>query len=184
MKWKEIDLKEQIMAFFNHRSGLILKEFDICQGRCRADMVWADDFLYGMEIKSDRDNLLRLPQQIQYYDEVFYYCFIVTTEKYLEKTMAMVPEYWGVFVLTDHLQVIRGAEANPKINKRSMLQLLWSSELKSLVKRFKIKKYSKLRKNQLIKLLLPLYEELELAQVITEIVKQRTQLLRKTQDYH
>lgn len=186
---KDSHLREKLIQFFSAKSGIFLHEFNICDGVCRADVVWIDDFMYGFEIKSDVDSLARLPAQIESYNKIFSYCFIVTTAKYVEKVKPLVGDHWGIILIRGNLdklelELIRGAEQNPHQSKKELLRLLWRPELRKLFKWLKIKGFSKLNKNGMLKVLMEQMDLLEMEQQVGRLIKERTQLLRQSQKYH
>ena len=79
----------------------------------------------ALEIKSDRDSLRRLEEQLENYRLVFDYVYILTGRKFAKKVLEMVPEDIGIFSLTDTGQIkkIRNAKKQNKTNK---LELLYS----------------------------------------------------------
>ena len=49
----------------NDSETVILEELGLKHGRARIDLVIINDRMHGYEIKSDRDTLKRLPEQVQ-----------------------------------------------------------------------------------------------------------------------
>ena len=66
------DIREPLFDYLEERLGKIriLEEKQI--GRARADVVMGtEQYLYGIEIKSDADTYTRLEKQVKYYDQYY-----------------------------------------------------------------------------------------------------------------
>ncbi|WP_052770006.1 sce7726 family protein [Paenibacillus sp. IHB B 3415] len=50
---------------------IVVDELDVCFGSARVDVAVINGRLHGFEIKSESDNLDRLPSQIEFYSRVF-----------------------------------------------------------------------------------------------------------------
>ena len=77
---------------------LIAQELEISRGIVRADIALLTDHLHGFEIKAGNDSLTRLPLQIQHYDAVFQYNWLITTPNHLKKAQTILPPWWGILV--------------------------------------------------------------------------------------
>lgn len=102
-------------------------------GASRVDVCVINGSLSGYEIKSPRDNLDRLPSQIDHYGRVLDYATIVTSEKQLDRVSRQVPPWWGVWCATDGdvlvtLQPVRAGRSNPRLVPESIAQLLCRDE--------------------------------------------------------
>ena len=110
----------------------IIEEMGVC-GQIRCDVVALDEELVGYEIKSDADTLRRLPRQVEWYSRVLDRAHVITTERHLKGVQGVVPEWWGVTVASGpaddvRLQPLREAGANPSLDTRSLVDLLWRPE--------------------------------------------------------
>lgn len=110
----------------------IIEEMGVC-GQVRCDVVALGEEMVGYEIKSDADTLRRLPRQVEWYSRVLDCAHVVTTERHLEGVRSVVPEWWGVMVASGpaddvRLQPLREAGANPSLDTRSLVDLLWRPE--------------------------------------------------------
>lgn len=75
-------------------------ELPFRQGYRRADLLVFDDcYSYAYEIKSDRDNLEKLPAQIADYMSAFDYLSIITTPRHLKGVRKICPKGVGVILL-------------------------------------------------------------------------------------
>ncbi len=96
--------------------------------------------LVGYEIKSDKDTLERLREQIRSYSDVFDKVWIVTAPRHAKAIRRRVPKWWGILLCSveDQLfkfQKIRSAELNEGADSYSIAQLLWHEEAVSILKR-------------------------------------------------
>ena len=117
----------------------IINELGLCDGEARADIAGANGKLCGYEIKSDRDTLERLSNQIKAYNATFDRITIVVGEKFEHKILSIVPEFWGVEVAYMNrfgrvsIKKVRTPTQNTTIEGESLLELLWKDELKNLL---------------------------------------------------
>lgn len=133
----------------------IINELGVCDGMARVDIAVTNGRLYGYEIKSDKDTLERLPGQIEAYNKTFDKIIIVVGEKYKEKIINVVPDYWGIEVATQNknnnitLKKLRSAKINKNVDSKSLLELLWKDELILLLKNKGVKGLSNKNRRKL-----------------------------------
>jgi hypothetical protein len=113
---------------------LVLDELGLRHGTCRVDIAVVNGYLHGYEIKSDADTLERLPSQVEIYGSVLDYATLVVGERHLAKAKPLVPEWWGIKVVTAGP---RGGitfsneqrfQTNPSIDPLALAELLWRPE--------------------------------------------------------
>ncbi len=120
---------------------LVLHELGVCQGLCRVDLAVINGVMTGYEIKSDRDTLERLPQQMKAYSMVLDFVTIVVGTAHLDKAIKLVPNWWGVMTAKDvsgvvSLEFERQPKKNPNIDPFAVAEFLWREEaLEILVER-------------------------------------------------
>lgn len=118
---------------------LVLEELGLKHGSARVDIAVINGFLDGIEIKSDRDTLERLPGQIRVYNSVFDHITLVTGHRHLNEAVLMVPEWWGIQVVETmssedmRFLTIREPRDNPSIDMLAVAKLLWRDEALSLL---------------------------------------------------
>ena len=129
-------LKEELMRkYARDNDTLVLDELGIRHGAARIDLVVVNHQLHGYEIKSDLDNLSRLPDQIRAYNKVMDRVTLVVGYKHAYDALKIVPEWWGVrlaekkkqndiVVLSD----ARPSRNNPNIDLNAVTALLWRNE--------------------------------------------------------
>lgn len=117
----------------------VLDELGLRHGVCRVDIAVVNSYLHGYEIKSDADTLERLPNQIFIYCSVLDRATLVVGKKHVEKAKAIIPEWWGIKVVTAgprgaiNFETHRPVSMNPKIDPIALAELLWRPEAVSLL---------------------------------------------------
>ncbi|RAZ31301.1 sce7726 family protein [Microbacterium sp. SMR1] len=91
------------------RTASMLSEARV--GICKADVVVLNGTATAYEIKSERDSLARLPNQVAAYGEVFAAVNVVTSPSHVAHVLRLAPEWVGVIALSEKftLQVERPA---------------------------------------------------------------------------
>ena len=92
-----------LLGIHSLNTASMLTEFRV--GPCKADVVILNGTGTVYEIKSERDSLTRLEEQITAYSKVFAKVNIIVGANHLKAAMAAVPDYVGVMVLSDRYQV-------------------------------------------------------------------------------
>jgi hypothetical protein len=112
----------------------VVEEFGVEHGAARVDVAVVNGMLHGYEIKSDRDTLSRLPEQIEAYNSVFDRVTLVVGKQHLYEAINLVPDWWGISVarvdsnssvMFNH---IREARENFGQRNISIARLLWRVE--------------------------------------------------------
>jgi hypothetical protein len=124
---------EWMQASHDVEQTKVFQEFGLLNGSVRADVVVVNGLLHAFEIKSEVDNLLRLPKQTEAYSAIFDRVTLITTARHLEKAKSVVPDWWGVSIAFEEqgavvIQVERPAELNISIDPLSLARLLWRDE--------------------------------------------------------
>lgn len=121
-------------AYKNDHEHKIVEELGINHGSVRADVAVINGILDCYEIKSDRDTLQRLPEQIRAYNAVFDKVTLVVGFSHVYAALEMIPNWWGVTIAKTNqhggitLNEIRKATYNTKKDKDSIARLLWREE--------------------------------------------------------
>ena len=112
----------------------IVEELGINHGSVRADVAVINGIMDCYEIKSDRDTLQRLPEQLRAYNAVFDKVTLVVGFNHLYDALEMIPDWWGVTIAKTNqyggitLNEIRKADYNTNKDKDSIARLLWREE--------------------------------------------------------
>jgi hypothetical protein len=117
----------------NDPDTLIVEEMGLWSGSARIDLATINGELSGIELKSDRDTLDRLPRQAKIYGLVFDRVELIVGARHIDKAKSMIPNWWGVVVAIDSLDTIvlepyRKARLNPSPNPMMIARLLWRDE--------------------------------------------------------
>ena len=112
---------------------VFIEELGISQGRARIDVAVVNGQLHGYEIKSDRDSLRRLPDQVEFYSKVVDKATLVVGDRHLAESSALVPEWWGILRVESsargpQFKSIRRGRRNPSVEVRSLVELLWRDD--------------------------------------------------------
>lgn len=145
MKVYDSDIREllyknflDVPEFTSDPSTIVVDEMDVLFGASRIDVAVINGKIHGYEIKSERDNLERLPSQIESYSKVFDTITIVVGENHISNTTNIVPEWWGIYYVSKKgnypkLVKERNATENLEADLLSLTQLLWRDELLELL---------------------------------------------------
>jgi len=176
----DAEIRDPLVLFLEEKYGKIRILDEIPIGRSRADMLLVtENWLAGIEIKSDMDSYARLISQIQSYDRYMDRNILVVGKSHEKSSVMHVPEYWGIIAAygTRHrisFSVVREPEVNPKMKDRSKLELLWKRELQNLFRKKNGKgAVSKFRKEYLRKRVLECYTHDELMIALCEELFER-----------
>jgi hypothetical protein len=117
----------------------IIEELGVEHGAARIDLAVINGVLHGYEIKSDRDTLLRLPEQMGMYNSVFDQITLVVGKTHLYEAINLVPDWWGVTIAKSIsngsviFNEIRESKSNSGQNSVSVARLLWRNEALELL---------------------------------------------------
>lgn len=105
----------------------------LCAGGRRIDVAVINSDLSGFEIKSDYDTLARLAGQAADYGRVLDRVTLITTDRYLEPAIEMLPVWWQIIRAepgepTPSLTVVRPGALNDAQDAMAIVQLLWREE--------------------------------------------------------
>ena len=165
-------------------SSKIFDEFCINHGSARVDVaVLTDSFMHGYEIKSDSDNVRRLPLQVEAYNSVFDKMTLVVGEKLLMDSIKLIPEWWGIKVAKFNsdkivLRNIRDPENNPEQDCISIARLLWKNEALNILSQKNQDKGFRSKQRELI------YQRLSELLDLRELKKQVISVLKDSRDHY
>lgn len=180
----DYDIRERLLQVIQNQNKntnyRVIEELVICDGAARVDVALANGQLHAFEIKSDHDSLHRLPKQIKYYDKTFDKCTIIIGEKFLDVIHEEVPEHWGIeFAYRNKfgnvtIKRVRSSKRNHKVKATNLLDLIWGDEIKSYLKKNKIRGYSNKNKSGLKKLTINYIPLQDIRHFTRETLKTRT----------
>src|SRR5687767_9037317 len=76
-----------LKSFHLSTDSLVIDELGLKNGELRADIAVLKKNMIGYEIKTDKDNLMRLLSQMVGYNEVFDKVYIITGSKHFTKVV-------------------------------------------------------------------------------------------------
>ena len=112
----------------------IIEELGVQHGTARIDIAVVNGIMHGYEIKSDRDTLERLPEQMAEFNAVFDKLTLVVGKQHLYQAIHIIPDWWGITIAKFNsrgqivFQTIREPENNKEQDKVSIARLLWKDE--------------------------------------------------------
>ena len=118
---RDNDIREPLFDFLEEKLGKIRILEEKQTGRARADVVMVtEQYLYGIEIKSDADTYARLKKQVRYYDQYYDRNIVVVGSTHATHVSEHVPEWWGILsaeMIDGRMDfyTIREPEDNPKV---------------------------------------------------------------------
>lgn len=110
-------------------------------GACKADVAILNGTATVYEIKSERDSLARLANQIQNYKKVFAKVYVIASEGHVTGVLDTVPEDVGVMMLGSRYRIttVREADDRPdRICPATVFESLRSAEAVAILKRLNI----------------------------------------------
>lgn len=141
---KDVDIRLAMLDYLRRnnkaKDARIISEFGICDGFSRADIAVAGKELCGYEIKSDADDLARLPFQVDFYGKTFDKAAIVVGPQYINDISKNVPGWWGIYYAERKddgrvdIKEVRSGAKNRHVDTMALLELLWRDELYALLK--------------------------------------------------
>lgn len=120
----------------------IIEELGVRHGHARIDVAVVNGILHGYEIKSDRDTLKRLPEQMKEYNKVFDQITLVVGKHHVYDAINMVPDWWGIVIAKTAnkssvtFTVIRDADPNKNQRGVSIARLLWKKEALEILENY------------------------------------------------
>ncbi|MFC8597182.1 sce7726 family protein [Isoptericola sp. NPDC057191] len=134
---RDLDVRTALRARLDEEHGgdadtLIVDELGLC-GQVRVDVAVVNGALSGFELKSARDNLRRLPNQVAVYSRVLDHATLVVAENHRKSAVAMLPDWWGIYVaretdMTTSVELERMGTRNDDVDPMALAQLLWRDE--------------------------------------------------------
>ena len=125
-----------LLGRHNLNTATLLSE--LRAGSCKADVVILNGTSTAYEIKSERDSLSRLRNQVENYRQVFAEVNVVVSTSHLAEVLRITPEDVGVITLSERyrLQTIRRAQNKPeRVNPTMILDTLRVEEAISILSR-------------------------------------------------
>lgn len=137
--------RELIKQYTEEPVTLIIEELGVGHGAARVDIAIINSSLNGYEIKSDRDTLTRLPEQIRLYSDVFDEITLVVGYRHAFEALQIIPIWWGVSLVhmqdgKVHFSEARDPKMNPSLDPMAVASLLWRNETLSMLEKLDLSK--------------------------------------------
>lgn len=123
----------------NDAEAFVVEELPIGRGDARVDVALINGKIEGVEIKSSRDTLGRLPRQMEAYGEAIDRMTLVAASKHVEAAMELLPSWWSIVEAVPGprggmaLRRKRQGRLNPDVTSEGYLRLLEREELIGLL---------------------------------------------------
>lgn len=183
--YKTAIVDKVLLGIHNLNTASMLTE--LRANRCRADVVVLNGTSTAYEIKSERDNLDKLEDQISAYRSVFARVNVIAAQKHVRTIRECVSPDVGIQVLSNRYQIstIREAETNPeRVSPSSIFESLQLVESKEIAIQLgvDIPNVPNTRMHSALKIL---FSELDPVDVHTEMVKvlKRTRSLSRLSSF-
>jgi hypothetical protein len=124
-----------LMGTHSLRTASMLNEFRA--GPCKADLVILNGTATVYEIKSERDSLVRLANQVEHYKRVFAAVNVITSEDHVDGVLRTVPADVGIMCLSRRrtISTLREAIDQPdRVCPMTIFASLRSSEAAAILK--------------------------------------------------
>lgn len=118
------------------RTASMLTEFRV--GACKADLVILNGTSTAYEIKSERDSLSRLKNQLDAYRRVFARVYVIAGENHVDSVLSTADTEVGVMVLSPHCRIRTVREAVNRADRicpTTLFESLRLDEAQSIAKR-------------------------------------------------
>lgn len=167
------------------RTASMLNEFRA--GNCKADLVILNGTATVYEIKSERDSLTRLENQVENYKRVFAKVNVISSEDHIDGIIETVSDDVGIMCLTKRYQIktIREAKNSPeRVCPRTVFESLRITESIEILEHLGVK-VPDVPNTQRHAVLRELFSELDPATLHFEMVKtlKRTRELASLRDF-
>lgn len=133
-------LKRDLRAQFQgDPETVILDELGVRHGAARVDLVVVNGSLIGFELKSDCDDLRRLPRQARIFSGMLDRMTLVVGHRHADEAVRAVPDWWGVKLAEvgpdGRVRFIdlREPSDNPSPDGLAIAKLLWREEALSFL---------------------------------------------------
>jgi len=159
---------------------IVIDELGIKNGQIRADIAVLNGKMYGYEIKSEKDTLLRLGPQAIAYSEVFEKSYIVAADKHIAKLANYIPDTWGIYAINGdsknniEFHCEREALQSETRNIFAISRLLWKSEAAEILsEQFQYKIKTNYTRDHLYNMLAETCDVNQISKIVLKYLKQR-----------
>ena len=137
--YKAVLARKILLGKHSFQTAAMLTEFRV--GSCKADIAILNGTSTVYEIKSERDSLVRIQDQVSWYRRFFAHVNVITGEHHIKNVLATVPVDVGVLLLTDRFQIstIRQSQYSPeRISQEVIFDSVRRDEAKKILRKYGI----------------------------------------------
>lgn len=134
--YKSAITQKMLLGVHSLKTASLLTEFRV--GKCIADMVLLNGTGTVYEIKSERDSLTRLEEQVHAYRDVFASVCVIAGENHIKSVLDIIPEDVGIIQLSKRHQLttVRQALNVPeRTNSEAIFDAIRMQEAKTILMR-------------------------------------------------
>jgi hypothetical protein len=157
---RDSDVRQAVLTHLAHchrgdDETRIVQEMGVWSGSVRVDIAVINGELTGIELKSEKDTLERLPFQSEIYSRVFDRVELVVAERHRAKAEAQIPWWWKLTIASEKkrritLDTVREGQRNPSQDAFLVAHLLWKDEALAVLDKFGLAKGWRGKKVKLI----------------------------------
>lgn len=131
--------KKRLQHFHDCPNTIVIDELGVAHGKNRADIAVLNGTFHCYEIKSSKDNITRLPEQLLEYSRCFERISVISAPNHLQKIIPILPSWCGLIVATKGakgavaFKTIKRPRKNPQVEITAMAHFLWRSEIIELL---------------------------------------------------
>ena len=136
--------RKVLKAYHRNGSTIIVDELGLAHGKSRIDVAVLNGHLHGYEIKSAKDTLTRLPNQLDQYRKSLQKLTMVVAPNHIDGVLSIAPKWSGIIEARKgprggiSFTNVRKAAINPEADGAALAHLLWRKEAIELLTRFGI----------------------------------------------
>lgn len=165
--------------YYNDEKSKVVEELPLYYGSARIDIAVINGAFHGYEIKSDRDTLDRLPDQLAIYSQIFDYITVISGPKHVPQLEEFLPNFCGLMVVEKvgkeaKIEIATPPQLSNERNGYMVASLLWKDEAVSLLSSLGVSRGIKTkRKDQLWTILQEMLSIEELGEKVRFILRAR-----------
>lgn len=131
---------QKLIDYHKCPDAMVIDELGVAHGKNRIDIAVVNGCIHGYEIKSSKDNLLRISSQLDSYVKCFEKLSVITAENHLDALMKKTPEWCGIILAEKEQQgnikftTLRESKTNPDVDIVAMAHFLWKKETIEMLK--------------------------------------------------
>ncbi|MCU1741756.1 MULTISPECIES: sce7726 family protein [unclassified Pseudomonas] len=131
--------KKRLQHFHDCPNTIVIDELGIAHGKNRADIAVLNGTFHCFEIKSSKDTINRLPEQLSEYSKCFEKISVISAPNHIQKIMTILPSWCGLIVATKGakgavaFKTIKRPKKNPQLEITAMAHFLWRREIIELL---------------------------------------------------